>query len=49
MIYPFKYDLSTNFGFFRITISGSAAYFQYDIVNLNEPQIPCKKKSETCS
>lgn len=49
MTYPFKYDLSASFGFFSLTISGNTAYFQYDIINLNEPQIPCKNKFETFS
>ena len=53
MIYPFKYNLSASSGFFRITISGSTAYFLYDIVNSKKPQYSIKEnlkptlKSET--
>jgi len=46
MIYPFKYNLSASSGFFRITISGSPAYFQCDTVNLNKLAVSCREQSE---
>jgi hypothetical protein len=49
MIYPFKYDLSANLGFFHFTISGSTVYFQYDIINLNKREIECREQLETYS
>jgi hypothetical protein len=49
MIYPFKYNLSANSGFFHFTISGSTVYFQYDIINLNKREITCREQLENCS
>lgn len=44
MIYPFKYNLTANTGFFRITTSSQIVYFKYDIINFNQLQITQKQK-----